>query len=175
MAAPVLDVRHFSGAFAGADEALAWLVAEVAWEERMVARKTASFGVPYDYSGQRYEAREMPQVIAAMAARGAELAGHPFTNCLCNLYQGGKQTMGFHQDSYDSLVDGSWIAIVSLGATRTLRFRSLDQQHHEAFALEHGSILLMNETTQRGWKHAVVKEAGAGLRISATFRDMIAR
>ena len=83
-----------------------------------------------------------------------------------------RATMGFHCDSYEGLVPSSLIAIASLGATRTLVFRSTDRARLVAVPLEHGSILLMNETTQREWQHAVKREPDAGLRVSLTFRQI---
>ncbi|WP_406300857.1 alpha-ketoglutarate-dependent dioxygenase AlkB [Embleya sp. NBC_00888] len=78
--------------------------------------------------------------------------------------------MGFHQDSYEDLVPDNAIAIVSLGATRRLVFRSLDRVHEQELALEHGSLLLMTAVTQRGWSRAVPRERTAGRRVSLTFR-----
>ncbi|MFI1582664.1 alpha-ketoglutarate-dependent dioxygenase AlkB [Embleya sp. NPDC020630] len=65
---------------------------------------------------------------------------------------------------------GSTIAIVSLGATRRLVFRSLDRDHRHELALAHGSLLLMTAVTQRGWTHAVPRHPSAGRRVSLTFR-----
>lgn len=172
-AAPLLDVSYHPRALSNADAAFEYLTTRVAWLERMQARQTVSFGLPYNYSGQVYEAREMPEMIAKIAARAAELAGHEFNNCLCNRYETGEHSMGYHQDSYAGLMEKSKIAIVSLGATRTLQFRSLDQRHRKAQVLEHGSILLMSAVTQQGWKHEVTREPKAGCRISATFRWII--
>ena len=45
---------------ASPDALLEWLRSAVAWDERMRARKTASFGVPYDYSQMAYEAVPIP-------------------------------------------------------------------------------------------------------------------
>lgn len=170
MTAPLLDIQYLPAAIATADADLAYLTSEVAWRTTMRARKTASFGAPYNYSGQQYPACEMPPVMAAIAEVARVLAGHPFNNCLCNLYETGANTMGFHADSYDGLVPRSHIAIASFGATRTLVFRSVDKQHREAIALEHGSILLMAEAVQVGWRHAVLRDPTAKRRISATFR-----
>lgn len=169
MTAP--ETRYIANALPDADAALSFMTREVHWLETMRARKTASFGRPYNYSGQTYSACEMPAAIAAIAARASSFAAHPFTNCLCNLYETGHNTMGFHADSYEGLVPRSWIAIASLGATRTLVFRSEDQTRIEV-PLEHGSILLMNEPTQRVWQHAVRREPAAGLRVSLTFRQI---
>jgi alkylated DNA repair dioxygenase AlkB len=170
MTVPPLDIRYFAGVLPDADADLAFLLAEVAWDNRMRARQTASFGVPYNYAGQHYDSVAMPQRITAIANRAAEHAGHPFNNCLANRYETGDNTMGFHQDSYDGLVPGSAIAIVSLGATRRLVFRSIDRAHHGEIALEHGSLLLMTSTTQRFWTHAVPRARATGRRFSLTFR-----
>ncbi|WP_433477703.1 alpha-ketoglutarate-dependent dioxygenase AlkB family protein [Spirillospora sp. CA-142024] len=170
MTAPPLDVRYFADALPDADTDLTFLLTEVAWDDRMRARRTASFGVPYNYSGQHYEAMEMPPRITAIAARVGEFAGHPFNNCLANRYETGDNTMGFHQDSYEGLAPSNTIAIVSLGATRPLVFRSIDRSRHTELALEHGSLLLMTQTTQRTWTHGVPRTSAAGCRISLTFR-----
>ncbi|MFE1440508.1 alpha-ketoglutarate-dependent dioxygenase AlkB [Streptomyces sp. NPDC058739] len=170
MTPPPLDIRYHADALPDPDADLAFMLAEVTWDERMRARRTASFGLPYNYSGQQYDTAPMPPQIAAIGARAGAHAGHPFNNCLANLYDNGDSTMGFHQDSYDGLVSGSTIAIVSLGATRRLAFRSLDRAHREELALEHGSLLLMTAVTQRGWTHSVPRDRSAGRRVSLTFR-----
>jgi len=164
------DIRYVPDAISDPDTALARLVAETPWRETMRARRTASFGRAYNYSGQTYPFAPMPDVVAELAERARELAGHPFDNCLCNLYATGRNTMGFHTDSYDELEPDSSIAIASLGATRSLVFRSQDRAHLASFALAHGSILLMDRTTQLAWLHAVPRAPNAGLRISLTFR-----
>lgn len=169
-APPPLDLRHLPAALPDPDTDLAHVMDKVTWDERMRARRTASFGVPYNYAGQRYAAAQMPAPIATIAALCGKHAGHPFNNCLANLYETGQNTMGFHQDSYDGLVPHSSIAIVSLGAARRLVFRSLDRDHHHELTLEHGSLLLMTALTQRGWSHAVPRDETAGRRVSLTFR-----
>lgn len=170
MTAPVREVRYLPEALSDPNTLLARLQREIAWDRRMHARCTASFGTPYNYSGQRYDALPMTPLIAEIASRASAYAGHPFDNCLANLYETGRNTMGFHRDSYDELEPGSLIAIASFGATRALVFRSTDRQHREAFRLAHGSMLLMTEDTQRDWQHAVPRDDTAGLRISLTFR-----
>ena len=173
MTAPVLDIHYIPDAVPTADADLAYLTAEVAWSARMHARKTASFGAPYNYYDQAYPACEMPTVIAAISVRAAEFAGHAFNNCLCNLYETGANTMGFHADSYDGLVPTSRIAIASFGAARTIVFRSADKQHRHELVLAHGSILLMTRATQEAWRHAILREPAAGLRVSATLRQIV--
>ena len=168
------NVRYLAHAILDPDAALAGLEVEIQWVRTMRARATASFGQPYNYSGQTYAPAEMTPTVAAIAEVAAARAGHPFNNCLCNLYETGSNTMGFHRDSYDALEPGSWIAIASLGATRSLMFRNHERGRRVCFALEHGSLLLMDEMTQVAWEHAVPKAPGAGRRISLTFRKFTA-
>jgi alkylated DNA repair dioxygenase AlkB len=163
-------LRYLPGALADADASFARLTDEIGWEDRMRARRTASFGQPYNYSGQVYAAAPMPPLVAAIAYQAAALAGHPFDNCLLNLYEGGRNTMGFHHDSYDGLVETSWIAIASLGAARAIVFRSVDHRARDQLVLEHGSVLLMNRAIQLAWAHAIPRSPSAGPRISLTFR-----
>jgi len=167
---PTLDIHYVARALPTADADLAYLTDEVDWIDHMRARQTASFGSPYNYSGQRYPARAIPPVIAAIGERAATLAGHAFNNCLCNRYENGSNTTGFHSDSYDQLVASSRIAIASFGTSRTLVFRSIDKHHRTEVILEHGSILLMTRATQIAWTHAILQDTTAGRRISATFR-----
>jgi alkylated DNA repair dioxygenase AlkB len=168
-------VRHFPRVVPDADRAFEQLVTEIVWSDQMRARRTASFGVPYNYSGQMYPEAPMPPIIAAIAAVASGLAGHPFDNCLSNFYESGRERMGFHRDSYDELEPASWIAIASLGATRALVFRSVDREREVSYRLEHGSILLMNRATQEGWLHGVPAVEAARPRISLTFRRFALR
>lgn len=170
MTAPVLDIHYVRDAVPTADADFAFLTSQISWRDSMHARQTASFGLPYNYSGQAYPVCAMPPVIAAIAERAASLARHPYNNCLCNRYATGANTMGFHADSYEGLVESSQIAIASFGAARKLVFRSVDKVHRTEIVLEHGSILLMTRATQLAWRHAVPRDAAAGCRISATFR-----
>jgi alkylated DNA repair dioxygenase AlkB len=168
--APLLNARYFPDAVPDADATFARLLAVIEWDDRMASRRTASFGRPYNYSDQVYPAAPMPPPIEVVAAHASALAGHGFDNCLCNLYETGDSSMGFHRDAYDELDKASFIAIVSFGAPRSLEFRGADRSRTDVVRLAHGSILLMDRATQEHWKHAVRREPGAGRRISLTFR-----
>ena len=149
------------------------LCAELTWDERMRARKTASLGAPYNYSGMVYAATAMPDAILRL--RDALTDAFPFApnNCLVNYYVDGSSTMGFHADSILELASGTGVAIVSLGATRTLRFRRiLERQVEFARPLPGGSVIYMPPEIQDAWKHGVSREVGAGARISLTFRQI---
>lgn len=150
---------------------LAHLSATLAWDERMKARRTASFGVPYDYSGITYPFAEFPPEILAVKRRVDERLGYPSNNCLVNLYADGKSALGYHSDHTAHLEPASSIAIISLGATRRLVFRGVaDPTRRESFALPGGSMLVMSLAMQREWEHGLPRDRDAGPRIGLTFR-----
>ena len=167
------SIRYVANAVSDPDVAFARLVEEVPWLDTMRARRTASFGRAYNYSGQVYPSAPMPDLIKSLADVARALAGHDFDNCLCNLYESGENTMGFHADSYDELEPDSLIAIASFGAARPLVFRSRDRAQLQSYPMESGSILLMDRATQDKWQHALPRSPGAGPRISLTFRRFI--
>jgi hypothetical protein len=149
------------------------LAASVAWDTRIRARKSANFGLPYNYSGIEWPATPFPDALSPLLARVAVEVGFEPNNCLANFYPDGNSTMGFHSDSTAELEPGTGIAIVSLGAERTITFRRLDKTISESHALPSGSLLWMCPEMQADWKHAILANpSAAGGRISLTFRRM---
>lgn len=146
----------------------------VAWDERMRARKTASFGVPYDYFGISYPQTTMLPCLAATCDAIERDLGFVPNNCLLNFYPDGDASMGFHSDSSEELAEGTGVAIVSLGAARTIIYRSKrDKSLEYSYVLESGTLLFMSNRIQDEWLHAIPREAGVGERISLTFRQII--
>lgn len=148
------------------------LIEGVEWDERMRARKTASFGVPYNYSGMTYPTAAFPaRFVPILNALEATLGFRP-NNCLLNLYPDGKSRMGFHYDSIEELVPGTGVAIVSLGAQRVLEYQLItDRSVTYARPLPSGSMLYMDDDVQRSWLHGIPKAADVNSpRISCTFR-----
>lgn len=149
------------------------LVQTTAWDERMKARKTASLGVPYNYSGIVYSPAPFPDVLLPLLDRLERRLGYRPNNCLANYYPTGRSTMGFHTDSTQELTPGTGISIISLGAERSITFRSQSDKLVTAdFVLRSGSLLHMTALVQQNWKHAVLAQPGAGGRISLTFRHV---
>ncbi len=79
----------------------------VLWDERMRARKTASFGAPYDYSQITYPAVPMPEALEQLCGPIEQLLGFRPNNCLLNCYPDGQSSMGFHSDANEQLVTGT--------------------------------------------------------------------
>lgn len=143
----------------------------VEWDQRMKARKTASYGVPYNYSGITYAERAMLPCLLPLCDQLERKLGYRPNNCLLNYYPDGKSTMGYHSDSTKELVEGTGISIVSLGAARSISFRSKAEVDRViSYELPTGSLMHMDAETQDDWKHALPKARDAGPRISMTFR-----
>lgn len=150
------------------------LLREVTWDERMKARKTACFGQTYDDSGVEYAFVAMHPFLVPLCDRLEETLGFRPTNCLINYYETGRSTMGFHSDATYNLADGTGVAIVSLGAERSLTFRSkADSAQTVSYALPHGSLFYMTQATQDHWTHAIKKTDTDDSRISLTFRHIL--
>lgn len=146
-------------------------VHEVAWDERMRTRKTACFGQAYNYSGMTYPTVPMHPLLVPIIAQLTSRIGYQANTCLLNFYASGESTMGFHADSEDEMVVGTGVAIVSLGAERSITFRSIaDTAITHTYPLPNGSLLYMRPGVQQQWKHAILKQEDTGGRISLSFR-----
>src|SRR3954471_22200897 len=117
---------RYIGEFISTPEDLFRLLRDnVIWDTRMVARRTASFGVAYNYSEIHYpDTPFIPELINILNRIDDELGFEP-NNCLINYYLDGSSKMGFHTDQIEVLEEDTGIAILSVGETRTLRFRNL--------------------------------------------------
>jgi alkylated DNA repair dioxygenase AlkB len=154
---------------------LAWLKTGVTWDERMKARKTASFGASYNYSQIAYAPTPMPAELEGICTLLAAELGFRPNNCLVNFYPDGDSSMGFHSDSTEGLAPGTGVAIVSVGSVRSIVFRNKQDRTCEfAYPLPSGSLLYMSELIQHDWLHAIPKAPGAAQRISLTFRSILA-
>ncbi|MEM9545212.1 MAG: alpha-ketoglutarate-dependent dioxygenase AlkB [Bacteroidota bacterium] len=155
-------------------ELFTYLENNVEWDESMHSRKTASFGVPYNYSQIQYHYQPFPGAIENLIDLIEKNLGFKPNNCLINYYSNGKSTMGWHSDRTDILFDGTGVAIVSIGDTRVLRFREIDQKDNKVdYSLPSGSMIYMTKEVQNKWHHCIPKSVSEGGRISLTFRKLL--
>jgi len=170
---PEPEILQQTGFVPDPDTLYTALVSEVAWEEHIKARKTASFGQAYNYSQITYAVTPMHPRLVPLVDHLEPVLGFRPNNCLLNFYEDGTSSMGYHSDSTEELAPGTGVAIVSLGAERSLTFRSkADPEEKYASPLPSGSLLYMSPEIQGTWKHAVLKQPQAGGRISLTFRQL---
>ncbi len=144
------------------------------WDLRMRARKTACFGLSYDYSGVSYDDKPMHELLVPLCDRLELQLGFRPNSCLINFYVDGRDKMGFHSDEVDNLEPGTQIIIISLGAERKLSFRSkLDYEQRLNYWLPNGSLFVMSQRTQEFWSHAIKRSSVLDGRISLTFRRIV--
>lgn len=146
---------------------------EVLWDERMKSRKTASFGVAYNYSQISYPFQNFhPSLLAIIDKIDKEFKFKP-NNCLINFYNDGNSTMGYHSDQTDILSDNTGIAIVSIGDNRILKFRNIKNKELKIDKkLEIGSLFYMSQEVQKNWQHSLPKSDSDKGRMSLTFRKL---
>lgn len=143
-------------------------------------RLTCSFGSNpnkvYRYSGTSagVDALEYPPSVKSIKEKIEMILNTDFNFVLLNWYKNGCDYIGEHSDDESALVPNGIIACVSLGATRKFVFRNkLDKKNIYKLNLQNGSMLIMQGTTQKYWKHSIPKEKKiADGRISLTFRQL---
>ena len=86
-----------------------------------------------------------------------EYAETKFNSCLLNLYHNGNEAMGWHSDDEKSLGKNNTIASLSLGAEREFLFKHKQTKRIASVVLEHGSLLIMKDATQRNWLYSLPK------------------
>lgn len=150
-----------------------FLQTNIQWDERMTARKTTSFGKAYNYSQMTYPFQAFIPELETLVLEIEQTLGFEPNNCLINYYLDGKSRMGFHSDQTDILFEDTGVAIVSLGETRTLRFRNIDNKELlKDYDLPSGSLIYMKNVIQENWQHAIPKSDTEKGRMSLTFRKI---
>ena len=140
-------------------------------------RKTAWYGdsnYVYIYSNTMKQALPWTRELVNIKQIIENLSNTKFNSCLLNLYHDGSEGMGWHSDDEKSIEDNSTIASVSFGAERKFSFKHKQGNKIISVFLEHGSLLLMKDSTQKNWLHSLPKSEKITLpRINLTFRRMV--
>jgi len=123
------------------------------------------------------EEPRIPGAIRAAAAMVIAITGAPFNSVGLNFYRDGRDSVAAHNDHLDEIVDGSPIALVSLGAVRRMTIRAKKPPRRAMHIdLEAGSLLVMSYETQLHYTHGIPKtRESVGPRISLAFRVKPAR
>jgi alkylated DNA repair dioxygenase AlkB len=147
-----------------------------------VPRLTCWLGDPgcaYRYSGLLETPQPWTAPLGQLRERLVRAVGAEFNSLLLNRYRDGRDRMGWHADDEPELVADHPIASLSLGATRSLRFRPRPNRLPVASAppapftveLADGDLLLMHAPTQRYWHHGLPARLGVKTeRFNLTFR-----
>ena len=123
------------------------------------------------------EEDRVPGAIRAAAAIVIGITGAPFNSVGLNFYRDGRDSVAAHNDHLDEIVDGSPIALLSLGDTRRMTIRAKKPPRRAMHIdLEAGSLLVMSYETQLHYTHEIPKtREPVGPRISLAFRVKPAR
>jgi len=138
-------------------------------------RLTALYGnnrKPYSYSNISMQPYDFTEELLEIKKKIETKTDARFTTCLLNLYRDGKDSNGWHADNEKELGTNPVIASVSLGQERYFHLKHREERSlKHKLLLEHGSLLLMQGTTQHHWLHQIPKTAkSVGERINLTFR-----
>lgn len=189
LSASGLRLRHLPRWLASADALQQELLTSVPWKQehiRLFGKRhplprltcwMADPGCSYRYSGLDQVSEPWLPALLLLREQLEQLCGHGLNSLLLNLYRSGGDAMGCHADDEPELDPAASIVSLSLGATRTLRFkpkpRSGLAQESSPVALElgHGDLLLMDPPTQEHWLHELPRRKRVQQsRINLTFR-----
>jgi alkylated DNA repair dioxygenase AlkB len=147
-------------------------------KQHLQPRLTAWYGDPgtdYAYSGIVLATQSWTPTLRRIKSDIEAATGYCFNSVLLNLYRNEFDSVGWHSDDEPELGNAPVIASLSLGETRTFKFRhkTSSAQKPVSIALTDGCLLLMAGTTQRYWQHGIDKERRhKGPRINLTFRSI---
>lgn len=128
----------------------------------------------YTYSGVSKQALAWTQELEKLKIETEAITGASFNSCLLNLYHDGREGVSWHSDGEKDLLEDGTIASISLGAARKFCFRHKQSKQKVSLVLEHGSVLLMQGTTQKYWQHCLPNDNKvAQERINLTFRTIV--
>ncbi len=164
-------ITYIKNFLSSPDSVFNYLENNLDWDTSMAIRKTASYGVAYNYSQMSYPFKPMLTELKQICEAVATTVGFEPNNCLANYYPDGKSKMGFHSDQTDILEENTGVVIISLGEARILRFRNiLKRELIVDFELQSGSLFYMEQSVQKEWEHGIPKHVRDRARISLTLR-----
>lgn len=140
-------------------------------------RKVAWYGeksFEYTYSNTTKSALPWTKELLELKKRIEKETGETFNSCLLNLYHNGDEGMAWHSDGETALKKNGAIGSLSFGAERKFAFKHKTTQEKVEMKLEHGSLLVMKDTTQTFWLHRLPPTKRITTpRINLTFRTII--
>jgi alkylated DNA repair dioxygenase AlkB len=114
-----------------------------------------------------------PLQLAEVKQRVEAFLQTTFTSISVQYYRDGNDSVAWHNDHREELVDLPTIAVLSLGANREMLVRSKSRPRRTfSCDLEPGSLFVMSGRAQEFWEHHVPKvKVPIGPRISVALRQ----
>lgn len=140
-------------------------------------RKVAWYGekpFEYTYSNTTKYALAWTKELLELKLLIEKETGEIFNSCLLNLYHNGEEGMAWHSDGEADLKKNGAIGSLSFGAERKFAFKHKQTNEKVELTLEHGSLLVMKDTTQTHWLHRLPPTKKVTTpRINLTFRTIV--
>ncbi len=140
-------------------------------------RKVAWYGdepFEYTYSNTSKYALPWTKELLELLQLTQHKTGETFNSCLVNLYHDGSEGMAWHSDGEKDLKKNGAIGSLSFGAERKFAFKHKQSKETISILLEHGSLLMMKDTTQTNWLHRLPPTKRINKpRINLTFRTIV--
>ena len=142
----------------------------------LTKRKVAWYGdsdFEYTYSSITKRALPWTKELLELKLIAEQKSNEKYNSCLLNLYHTGEEGMAWHSDDEKSLKKNAAISSLSFGAERKFSFKHKSTKETVSILLEHGSLLVMKDTTQTNWLHRLPPTKRISKpRINLTFRTI---
>ena len=139
-------------------------------------RKVAWYGdKPYEYTYSNTSKYAFPwtKELLELKQLAEQETKETFNSCLLNLYHSGSEGMAWHSDAETDLKKDGAIGSLSFGAERKFAFKHKQSKEKVELFLEHGSLLVMKDTTQTYWLHRLPPTKKVTTpRVNLTFRTI---
>ncbi|GGD88625.1 hypothetical protein GCM10011312_10650 [Planktosalinus lacus] len=109
---------------------------------------------PYSYSNITMLPKPFSLLLKELKTDVEKYCNYSFSTVLLNLYRHGKDSNGWHSDDEKELVNNPVITLLSFGAERMFHLKhKYKPELKTKITLQHGSLLIIHETTQHFRKH----------------------
>ncbi|OIQ21818.1 MAG: alpha-ketoglutarate-dependent dioxygenase AlkB [Flavobacterium sp. MedPE-SWcel] len=181
-------VHHYGTVFTKkeADHYLDYLLNSIEWknDEAIIfgklittKRKVAWYAEqPFEYTYSKITKKALPFTEELTKLRNIveQHTGETYNSCLLNLYHDGSEGMAWHSDGEKDLKKNGAIGSLSFGAVRKFAFKHKENKKTVSVILDHGSLLVMKDTTQTHWLHRLPPTKLAKTpRVNLTFRTIM--
>lgn len=127
----------------------------------------------YTYSNTTKHALLFTKELLELKALVEKETNETYNSCLLNLYHDGSEGMAWHSDGEKDLKENGAIASLTLGAERKFGFKHKQTKETVYEILQHGSLLVMKDETQKHWLHRLPPTKKVTRpRINLTFRTI---
>lgn len=160
------------------------LINEIPWHEQHLKMYGKDILMPrliswhgagtYTFSRITLQPKPMTPLLDGLRALVEKETGHTFNSVLLNYYRDGNDSIGMHSDNENDLGPNPVIASLSFGATRRLELHHRNGEYKIAVPMYSGTLILMKGTTQKNWKHGILKVSPqTKARVNLTFRNIV--